>query len=60
MKRKLIVTNAFGDYAVGAEITDADKIAEIEAGPNAPNTVATAWSEDVDGQADKAAKTPAK
>lgn len=62
MKRKLVVTNAFGDYKVGQEITDAAEVKEIEAGPNAPNVVPTAWTEEVDGSADaaKAHKTPAK
>ena len=36
---KLTVTNAFGDYARGDDITDPDQIAAILASDNAQNVV---------------------
>jgi hypothetical protein len=42
---KLIVTNAFADYAKGDEITDAKAIAAILASDNAGNVVKVAVPE---------------
>lgn len=42
---KLTVTRAFGAYAVGEEITDADEVAAILASDNAENVVKTAHAE---------------
>lgn len=51
MARKLIVTNAFADYLVGGEITEADAMAEAEA--NHPqNVVPVEWSDEVAPSAD--------
>lgn len=43
---KLIVTNDFGDYQRGDQITDPDKVAEIRAGHNAANVVPVAVGAD--------------
>jgi hypothetical protein len=39
---RLIVTNAFGDYKPGDEITDAQEVEAILAGDNSGNVVKTA------------------
>jgi hypothetical protein len=42
MSIKLIVTNDFGGYKRGDQITDAETVAEIRAGHNASNVVPVA------------------